>query len=293
MKTRIEKSIDAAMDAAQKSPDRSAPPQLKSALTYAVKPGGARIRPTILLSVAMACGDDAPAMADAAAASLELIHCASLVHDDMPCFDDADFRRGKPTVHKAFSEELALLTGDSLIVLAFQTLTRAAAVDAVRAIKLLEILTRATGSPDGICAGQAWEGEPMIDIDAYHRAKTGALFIAATCMGAAAAGHEPEDWVEMGARIGQAFQIADDLADVLQTEETLGKPVGQDEVHGRPNAVTERGVEGAIKHLEDALESAITSIPSCPGEGALCELVRYTAEKLTPVTPTARVAIRA
>jgi geranylgeranyl diphosphate synthase type II len=103
-----------------------APGKLASALHYAVTPGGARIRPTILLSVAMACGDDRPDLANAAAIALELIHCASLVHDDLPCFDDADMRRGKPTVHKAFSEPLAVLTGDSLIVQAFDVLAEAA-----------------------------------------------------------------------------------------------------------------------------------------------------------------------
>ena len=101
-----------------------APGRLCNALEYATLPGGARIRPTILLSVAMACGDDKPELSNAAAAALELIHCASLVHDDLPCFDDADIRRGKPSVHKAFSEPLAVLTGDSLIILAFETLAR-------------------------------------------------------------------------------------------------------------------------------------------------------------------------
>jgi len=113
LKTRIENAIDAALLRARRG---SAPNQLSNALFYAMKPGGARIRPTISLSVALACGDDAPDVSNAAATSIELIHCASLVHDDMPCFDDADTRRGKPTVHKEYGEALALLTGDSLIV---------------------------------------------------------------------------------------------------------------------------------------------------------------------------------
>src|SRR6056297_3364508 len=168
-----------------------APGQLAEALGYACLPGGARIRPTILLSVAMACGDDRPDLADAAAAALELIHCASLVHDDLPCFDDADTRRGKPSVHRAYSEPLAVLAGDSLIVLAFDVLTRAGEEDAGRALRLLGLLARQTGMPHGICAGQGWESEAKIDLAAYHRAKTGALFVAATQMGAVAAGHEP------------------------------------------------------------------------------------------------------
>jgi geranylgeranyl diphosphate synthase type II len=105
----------------------SAPPRLMAAMGHAVFPGGARIRPQLCVAVARACGQDAPALTDAAAVALEFMHCASLVHDDMPCFDDADTRRGLPTVHKQFGEPLALLTGDALIVAAYQTLVRAGA----------------------------------------------------------------------------------------------------------------------------------------------------------------------
>ncbi len=210
LKPRIEAAIASAIRLAQA---RSAPPRLASALDYAVSPGGARIRPTICLSVAMACGDGKPAVADAAATAIELIHCASLVHDDMPCFDNADIRRGKPSVHRAYGEPLALLAGDSLIIMAFEVLARAAAQDATRAIDLIRILGESSGMPGGICAGQGWESESKIDLSAYHRAKTGALFTAATRMGAAAAGQEPDAWTELGARIGEAFQVADDLRD--------------------------------------------------------------------------------
>ena len=192
-----------------------APSQLSTALGYATTPGGARIRPTILMSVALACGDDRPELSDAAAAALELIHCASLVHDDLPCFDDADLRRGKPSVHRAYSEPLAVLTGDSLIVLAFEVLARAAPHAPDRAMQLVLTLARQTGMPNGICAGQGWESEARIDLSAYHQSKTGALFIAATQMGAVAAGQEAEPWHELGARIGEAFQVADDLLDVV------------------------------------------------------------------------------
>ena len=262
-----------------------APRQLSEALGYAILPGGARIRPTILLSVAGACGDDRPALADAAAAALELIHCASLVHDDLPCFDDADTRRGKPSVHRAYSEPLAVLTGDSLIVLAFEVVARAAVHDPMRAANLVLSLARRTGMPNGICAGQGWESEPEIDLRAYHRSKTGALFIAATEMGAIAAGHDAEPWYDLGALIGEAFQVADDLRDALLDESTLGKPVGQDDLHGRPNAVAELGVDGATSRLSDILAAAIASIPSCPGEAALAQMVRMQAQQIMPKVP--------
>lgn len=264
-------------------PSDRVPLRLAAALDHAALSGGARIRPTILLSVALACGDDRPGLSDAAAAALELIHCASLVHDDLPAFDNADLRRGKPSVHRAFGEPLAILAGDSLIVLAFEVLARAAADQPLRALRLVQHLAQRTGMPGGICAGQGWESEPTVNLSAYHRAKTGALFVAATQMGALAAGQEPEPWEELGARIGEAFQVADDLKDALLTEAETGKPAGQDAVNGRPNAVALLGVQGAVRHLKDILGGAIASIPSCPGEAQLAGMVRAYAEKMTPV----------
>lgn len=277
---RIDDALTAAIRTGQAAPS---PGKLASALHYAVTPGGARIRPVILMSTAMACGDDRPALADAAAVALELIHCASLVHDDLPAFDDADTRRGKPSLHRAYGEPLAVLTGDSLIVMAFDVLAQAAQTDPTRAVALMRILTKRTGMPNGICAGQGWEAEDKIDLSAYHRAKTGALFIAATQMGAVAAGQEAEPWEELGARIGEAFQVADDLRDALYDADTLGKPVGQDDLHGRPNAVSELGVEGAIARMKDILGGAISSIPRCPGEAMLAKMVNAQAQMLTPM----------
>ncbi|MFP4239668.1 MAG: polyprenyl synthetase family protein [Rhodosalinus sp.] len=276
---RIDKAVARAIAIGQGG---TPPARLAEALHYATAPGGARIRPTILTSVALACGDDRPALTDAAAAALELIHCASLVHDDLPCFDDAATRRGKPSVHRAYSEPLAVLTGDSLIILAFEVLARAAAEEPQRGAQLVLTLAQRSGMPGGICAGQGWESEPQVDLAAYHRSKTGALFIAATQMGAIAAGHEPEPWFELGDRIGEAFQVADDLRDAVMDEGALGKPVGQDAAHGRPSAVAELGVEGAAKRLKNILAGAIASIPSCPGEARLAQMVRMQSERIMP-----------
>jgi geranylgeranyl diphosphate synthase type II len=260
-----------------------APSGLHKAIDYSVFPGGARIRPVILTSVALACGDDQPATTDAAAAALEFIHCASLVHDDLPCFDNAPTRRGKPTVHRQFSETTAVLAGDSLIVGAFTTLTSQPDVDARRACSLVAHLANYTGFPNGICAGQAWEDEDAIDLKSYHLSKTGALFIAATQMGAIAAGHDPDPWQELGARIGQAFQIADDLMDVVCADQDMGKPSGQDAKNNRPNAVSEHGVDGAKQLLNDILGGAIASIPSCPGEAELAKMVQLQSSRLMSV----------
>lgn len=283
---RIEAALERAL---ARAGGAGAPPRLAEAMVHAVMPGGARIRPTILLSVARACGDDRPEISDAAAAALELIHCASLVHDDMPCFDDADTRRGQPSVHRVYGEALALLAGDSLIILAFEELARAAMLAPDRGARLMLLLARTSGMPGGICAGQGWESEARIDLAAYHRAKTAALFVAASQMGAAAAGADCEAWPDLGARIGEAFQVADDLRDALGDPDVLGKPVGQDLRNGRPNAVHVHGVEGAVRRLEDSLAGAIASIPSCPGEAELCALVRLTARKLVPVLPARAV----
>lgn len=285
---RIETALTDALNRATKKPS---PPKFNQAMRHAVLDGGARVRPQLCLAVAHACGDrDESKLASATAAAIELIHCASLVHDDLPCFDDADLRRGKPSVHAAFGEPLAVLAGDALIVAAFETLALCSAGNPIRANSLIVDLATATGSPNGICAGQAWESESEIDLSAYHRAKTGALFVAATRMGARAMGEDPAPWETLGAKIGEAFQVADDLRDALMDSEELGKPVGQDEIHNRPNAVAHLGVEGAVKKLDAILEGAVESIPPCEGEATLQAIVRHQAERLVPVGVARHVA---
>ena len=282
MKTssRIETALSQVLQRARLNP---APPKLAAALNYSVFPGGARVRPQLALSVSLACGDDNPRLSDAAAIAIELMHCASLIHDDLPCFDDADIRRGKPSVHKAFDEPIAVLSGDTLIILAFETIALAATSSPSRLRELIVTLGKSGGMPYGICSGQGWESEPKINLSAYHKLKTGSLFVAATQMGAISAGEDPEPWSELGARIGEAFQVADDVQDALHMGLEIGKPTGQDTANNRPNAVQELGIKGAIEKLQDILSGAISSIPSCPGEAALCEIVRKQADLLTPV----------
>ncbi len=282
---RIENSIDRSLTLTNTA---CAPQRLTAAVRYAVKPGGARIRPTILLSVSAACGDDHPELSDAAAAALELIHCASLVHDDLPCFDDAALRRGKPSVHQAYSEPLAVLTGDSLIMLAFETIARAADIDTLRSVRLIHLLARKSGTPDGICAGQGWESENQIDLTAYHQSKTGSLFVAATQMGAIAAGHDPQPWFELGDRIGEAFQVADDLRDALMETDKTGKPSGQDARLGRPNAVTELGAGGAMQRLKQILDAARASVPACPGKDLLEQMIAKEMSRVMPEIPASK-----
>ena len=277
--TRIERSLTQALGLAQGNPS---PPTLNTAMRYAVIPGGARIRPRLSLAVARACGDDQPGLSLAAASSIELLHCASLVHDDLPCFDDASMRRGKPSVHKAFGECIAVLTGDALIVLAFQLLAKSANGAPQRLGDLLDIVSRAVGAPAGIIAGQAWECEPQIALAEYQRAKTGALFAAATAAGACAAGYSSDAWHLLGERLGEAYQIADDIRDVMSTESELGKPIGRDQSLGRPNAVHRLGIGASVSRLEELVRCAIEAIPKCPGAGDLRAHILSEANRLLP-----------
>ena len=222
-------------------------------MRHAVFPRGARIRPRLCLAVAAACGEDDPAAADGAAAAIEFMHCASLVHDDLPCFDNADTRRGRPSVHRAFGEPLAVLAGDALIVLSFQT-----------------IAWGAIGSP-GAAAGADPDPGRRDRHAVGHRRRPGLGMRAEDRSGAVSARQDRRAvrrgdrrsapplrapnrsaWRELGERLGEAYQVADDIADVLSGEADLGKPTGQDLALGRPNAALAMGVDGAMRHLEHA-----------------------------------------
>lgn len=277
--TRIETALKQAVGSANQA---GCPPRLAAAMQAAVFPKGARVRPRLCHAVASACGDDEPGATDAAGAAIELLHCASLVHDDLPCFDDAALRRGRPSVHAAFGEPLAVLAGDALIVLAFQTMARASCSPR-RLTKLIATVGGAVGVPHGIVAGQAWECEPEIDLSHYHRSKTGALFAAATVSGAAAAGAEDaEAWRVLGEKIGEAYQVADDISDAAGDEIDAGKPVGKDAALGRPSAVTCYGLDGAIVYLHDLVSDGIRAMPACANAQELRALIAQEAKRLVP-----------
>ena len=205
------------------------PPLLVAAMRYAVFPGGARIRPRLCLAVARACAVDPPPLSTAAAAAIELMHCASLVHDDLPCFDDAAMRRGRPSVHRAFDERIALLAGDALIVLAFQTLARAGVGSPSRLGKVITIVAGAVGAPSGIIAGQAWECEPQVAALELPARENGCAVCRSGRGGRVR--RRPRRAVlgrTLGERLGEAYQIADDIRDVVAAPaENLGKPTGQ------------------------------------------------------------------
>jgi geranylgeranyl diphosphate synthase, type II len=267
----IEKALVAALSEACSV---DCPPRFANALRYAVFPGGARVRPMLVLAVAQACGDADMKAALAGACAIEMLHCASLVHDDLPCFDGAAYRRGKPSVHVAFGERLAVLVGDALIIEAFATTASYPIIT--------RLVAHSVGAPHGICAGQAWECEQNMDLVRYQRAKTGALFAACTMAGAAASGRDVKAWAALGMIIGEAFQVADDLRDVAGISGEIGKPTGQDAANGLPNMVSTLGFEGAMQHLENLLDRVVGSIPDCPGRMALGQQIIAVSRAMVP-----------
>ncbi len=278
---RIQRALEAAV-ARGESP--AAPPRLGRAIRHAVFPGGARIRPQLCIAVSMACGEDDASLTDSAAAAIELLHCASLIHDDLPCFDDAATRRGVPTVHVAFGERLAVLAGDALIVAAFETLAAGAARSPCRLAALVGTIASGVGRPFGIAAGQAWECEPRCELAEYHRAKTGALFAAATMAGAQAAGADATPWRALGESLGDAYQAADDIRDVVADPEVLGKPVGRDVALDRPSIARSYGLHEAIRQFDRLVADASAAIPECPGAPYLRALVKSEATRLVPAS---------
>lgn len=285
---RITRALEATLASLTAAP---CPPRLAAALRHALFPGGARLRPKLTLAIAEALGDPQPALADAAAVAVELIHAASLVHDDLPCFDDASLRRGLPTVHKAFGEELAVLVGDGLIVAGFDALAKGAVASPLRLGPMVIALASGVGAPRGIVAGQAWESEPKVELAAYHRAKTGALFQASAALGALAAGVDPAPWAPLGNKLGEAYQLADDLADVLSDGARLGKETGVDVARDRPSAVRSHGVHGALARLETALRELLASIPPGPHAPALHTLLLHAGLHLVPTAVRGRLEL--
>jgi len=246
------------------------PPGLASAIRYGVFPGGARLRPRLLAAVAFAAGEPSPEALEAACVAVELLHCASLVHDDLPCFDDAETRRGRPALPRVYGEARAVLVGDALIVLALEQAAEAAGhADVASGAAVLKELARAAGANGGLVAGQAWELEATAPLDEYHRAKTGSLFTFAARAGALVAGGCADRWGEVGRLLGKAYQTADDLADAAATSVETGKSTGRDEALGRPSVVRALGPERARAQVRHAIAEALDAIPEGPRSGEL------------------------
>jgi geranylgeranyl diphosphate synthase type II len=232
-------------------------------MRYSVFAGGKRIRPALcLLACESVLGRSAPALP--AAAALEMIHTFSLIHDDLPGMDDDDLRRGQPTNHRVFGVGMAILAGDALLSLAFETLARAPLGRAKDPRPLFETVCEATG-PEGMIGGQAldllFEGKkiPLARIYAMHRQKTGALLRGSLRLGAQIGGAsraQQRAFDAYGARIGLAFQIVDDLLNVRSTRREMGKSVGSDRERRKATAPARAGTEAAERDAARLLREA-------------------------------------
>lgn len=227
--------IDTALDSVV-PPESQSPATIHKAMRYSLFAGGKRVRPILCMEAARTAGRNVQGV-ERAACSLELIHTYSLIHDDLPALDNDDLRRGRPTNHKVFGEAMAILAGDSLLTLAFQVLAQLPHAGAETRVSLVAELAVASGTVEGMIAGQVRdiEGEhetPTAErLDAIHRAKTGALLRSAVRMGAIYGGATAEELRALttyGEHIGLAFQIVDDVLDVEQSSEQLGKTAGKD-----------------------------------------------------------------
>lgn len=229
-----------------------APQGLHAAMQYAVLDGGKRVRPLLVFAAGELFDADAVNMARAAAA-VEMIHAYSLVHDDMPCMDDDDLRRGKPTVHKQYDEATALLVGDALQAQAFEVLANSP-LEASRKVAMLSTLAQAAGSR-GMCGGQAIDlaavGETLTlaELEQMHKLKTGALLQASVMLGALAGktllAAEALALHAYADAIGLAFQVVDDILDATADSATLGKTAGKDAAHNKPTYVSLLGLDAS------------------------------------------------
>ena len=236
----------------------AAPEKIHQAIRWSIFAGGKRFRPALLLAVGQAFGAPIKMLIKTAAA-FEMVHTYSLIHDDLPAMDDDDLRRGRPTCHVRFDEAPAILAGDALQTLAFQTIARAEELSPETRVALISELARAAGTPEGMVAGQAFDMEAethqvnSAQLEEIHRLKTGALIVAAARCGAIIGGSSVDELAAVtsyGSHLGLLFQITDDFLDVTATAEDLGKTPGKD---ARSNKATYPALHG----LEETRAAAI------------------------------------
>ena len=263
--------------------DREPREMLYDAMRYSLLAGGKRLRPVLVLEACRLCGGDTEAALPFAGA-IEMVHTYSLIHDDLPCMDDDDLRRGRPTNHKVYGEATAVLAGDALLTAAFETmLAPGQPLPPERLTAAAGILARAAGG-EGMVGGQILDmaGEErslaLAEVEELQRLKTGALITAALEMGWAVAGGteaQREALRTYGARLGLAFQIQDDILDVVGDQAALGKPVGSDARSGKTTFVTLKGVEACRELVDRLSRQAAEALAPFGDEGA--ELVRLAA----------------
>jgi len=259
--TRTESALESLLDS-----DQTTPKRLHEAMRYAAKGGGKRIRPLLVYAAGSLGGAKAEAL-DAAAVAIECIHAYSLVHDDLPCMDDDDLRRGRPTVHKTYDEATALLVCDALQTRAFEVLAKAQCEIDVRLL-MISSLAAASGSR-GMAGGKAIDLDSvgkkldLVGLKQMHAMKTGALLSCAVQLGGIAAHLNPTQMTclkNYSQALGLAFQIVDDVLDATADSQTLGKTAGKDAANDKPTYVTLMGLDYAQKQAKQLQAEAIASL---------------------------------
>lgn len=277
-RTLVERALQAELDRTDILDDK-----LRASMAYSLMAGGKRLRPILLMAAADAVGADGTKFITAACA-LEMIHTYSLIHDDLPAMDNDDYRRGKLTNHKAYDEGTAILAGDALLTLAFSVILRQQDVPAERLLRIVDEISRLAGA-EGMVGGQMLDLEAenrrisMEELQRVHMGKTGALFRAALRSGAILAGASEQQLAALTAyadHFGLAFQITDDILDVVGTAEDIGKPVGSDEKNHKSTYVTLTSLDEAQSLARQTVESAVDALHIFGDEAAfLRELVLY------------------
>ena len=257
---------------------------LYESMRYSLLAGGKRIRPVLTLEFARLAGMDWKKAVPVACA-LELVHTYSLIHDDLPCMDNDDLRRGKPTNHKIFGETMAVLAGDALQPEAFRLILTAPGIAPAERAACALLLAQAAGA-DGMVAGQILDTlhapkteEELKEVD---HLKTGAMIAGACKLGVAAAGGSPELLAaaeEYGYQLGLAFQIRDDMLDVIGNVDEFGKPIGSDKEEGKVTYVDLFGIEGCGKKVLDCTAAAKAAVAPFDADGFLRSLADSLAER--------------
>lgn len=261
---------------------------MREAIRYSLLGGGKRVRPLLCLWTHDALGGTARAAALEAACAIECVHTYSLVHDDLPCMDDDDFRRGQPSAHRRFGEAVAVLAGDALLTLAFEILSTMESRQTVApgvCMAAIATLARASGST-GLIAGQALDLSPPAPadaavVDAIHLGKTAQLIAASMEIGAILAGRGPNDRRRVhgaGLEAGRAFQITDDLLDLEGQQETLGKTPRKDVDRGKLTLPSVIGVDAARAQARARMGAALSALPDAAGT-PLEALIRHIVER--------------
>ncbi len=253
------------------------------AMDYSLEAGGKRIRPVLVLAFCNMCGGDYK-KASAPAAAIEMIHTFSLIHDDLPCMDDDDFRRGKPSCHKQFDEATAVLAGDALAIRPFEIIAKSAELSDTAKVRIIAELANSSGA-EGMIGGQIIDIENekrnVVDEENLHTMyllKTGKLIKTSCVMGCIAAGADDEKikYAEKYAEcLGMAFQIIDDILDVTGNEQLLGKPVGSDAEENKTTFVTIFGIEKAREEAEKYTKQAMDILDKFDNNEFLKELTEY------------------